>query len=330
MKPGFLKGLKLDASGLKAALQDDLARVDEFMTGALGSDIPYIDRLGDEVFRSSGKRLRPALVILAAGAPGESNESTITAGGVVEMIHTATLLHDDVVDASELRRGRPTLNARFGDGPAILMADYIYSRAITLLVEAELTQVLSLLAWTVHKMSIGELLQLELKERGPLDREAYFQVIYEKTARLIEGSCRSGAILGGRNSAEIEALGTYGRSMGLSFQIVDDILDYQSDEETLGKPVGSDLSEGKQTLPLLMAYESGDEPTRGKIRELLGDREALPELVNLVRENGGLEAAMEEARRLGREAQKALETLPKGRVREALEATASFVTQREF
>ncbi len=330
MKPGFLKGLKLDASGLKTALQDDLARVDEFMTGALGSDIPYIDRLNDEIFEASGKRLRPALVILAAGDPGKSNDATITAGGVVEMIHTATLLHDDVVDASGLRRGRPTLNARFGDGPAILMADYIYSRAITLLVEAELTQVLSLLAWTVHKMSIGELLQLELKERGPLDREAYYQVIYEKTARLIEGSCRSGGILGGRNNSEVEALGTYGRAMGLSFQIVDDILDYQSDEDTLGKPVGSDLSEGKQTLPLLMVYDSAGEAIRGKIRELLGDPQAMPELVDLVRENGGLDAALEEARRLGREAQQALETLPKGRVRDALEATASFVTEREF
>jgi octaprenyl-diphosphate synthase len=119
----------------------------------------------------------------------------------------------------------------------VLMADYIYSRAITLLVEAELTQVLSLLAWTVHKMSIGELLQLELKDRGPLDKEAYFTVIYEKTARLIEGSCRTGAILGGRGAAEVEALGTFGRSMGMAFQIVDDILDYQADPDVLGKPV---------------------------------------------------------------------------------------------
>jgi len=329
VKPGFLKGLKLDASGLKAALQTDLGRVDEFMNGTLGSEIPYIDKLQGEVFSASGKNLRPALVILAAGDPGESSESTILAGAVVEMIHTATLLHDDVVDASILRRGRATLNARFGDGPAILMADYIYSRAITLLVEAELTQVLSLLAWTVHKMSIGELLQLELKERGLLDREAYYQVIYEKTARLIEGSCRSGAILGGRNAAEIDALSTFGRSIGMAFQIVDDVLDYQSDEGTLGKPVGSDLGEGKQTLPLLLAYEAANESTRARMREMLGSSENLPELIELVRDNGGPEAAMEEARRLGREAQEAIETLPKGRVREALEATASFVTQRE-
>jgi len=330
VKPAFLKGLKLDASGLKAALQRDLARVDALMSESLGSEIPYIERLSDEVFQSSGKRLRPALVILAAGRPGESDEATILAGAVVEMIHTATLLHDDVVDASLLRRGHATLNARFGDGPAVLMADYIYSRAITLLVEAELTQVLSLLAWTVHKMSIGELLQLELKERGPLDREAYFKVIYEKTARLIEGSCRTGAILGGRGAAEVEALGLFGRNMGLAFQIVDDILDYQADPDVLGKPVGSDLSEGKQTLPLLAAYERAGEDAQARIRELLGSRESLPELVELVRENGGPASALVQARRLGDEALRALETLPKGRVREALGATVSFVLEREF
>lgn len=330
MKPGFLKGLKLDASGLKTALQEDLGRVDALMSEALGSEIPYIERLSDEVFQASGKRLRPALVILAAGKPGKSDKATILAAAVVEMIHTATLLHDDVVDASLLRRGRATLNARFGDGPAVLMADYIYSRAITLLVEAELTQVLSLLAWTVHKMSIGELLQLELKDRGPLDRDAYFKVIYEKTARLIEGCCRTGAILGGRSASEVEALATFGRSMGLAFQIVDDILDYQADPDVLGKPVGSDLSEGKQTLPLLEAYENADESDRAQMVELLHKRDKQAELVELVRKNDGVAAAQQEARRLGREAQEALETLPKGQVREALGATVSFVLEREF
>ena len=161
MKPAFLKGIKLGSSGLRDALNRDLARVEDLIQSSLRSEIPFIQDLNATVLAPRGKRLRPALVILAADSAGDSDDATLLAGAVVEMIHTATLLHDDVVDGSMQRRGRPTLNAENGDGAAILMGDFVYSRAITLLVEAELTQVLSLLATTVHRMSVGELLQLE-------------------------------------------------------------------------------------------------------------------------------------------------------------------------
>ncbi|MDP6418200.1 MAG: polyprenyl synthetase family protein [Candidatus Krumholzibacteria bacterium] len=329
MHTGFLKGLQLGATGLSSSLKEDLARVEERIDDSLSSGIPYIRRLSDAVLEVRGKMFRPALVILSAGKPGESSSSTLLAGAVVEMIHTATLLHDDVVDCSQKRRGLPTLNHRFGDGPSILMADYIYSRAITLLVEAELTAVLGLLARTVHQMSIGELLQLELKEGGEIDEEAYFRVIYEKTARLIESSCRTGAILSGRSDREVEALGTFGRKIGMAFQIVDDVLDYRSDESTLGKPVGSDLAEGKQTLPFLRALDGAEKSEREKMMELFRNRDT-GELLEWVRLSGGVDSSLEEARSLGLEAREALKLLPESPVRLALGAAADYVIERPF
>ena len=330
MKPDFLKGLKLDGLGISSALRRDLSRVEERMGESLRSELSFIQDLGAAVLETQGKLFRPALVILGGGRPGKSGDSTILAGAVVEMVHTATLLHDDVVDGSRRRRGRATLNARYGDGSAILMADFIYSRAITLLVEAELTQVLGLLAWTVHKMSIGELLQLDLRDRGVIEPETYYRIIYEKTARLIEACCRTGAILGERPPAEIEALGEFGRNIGLAFQVIDDILDYRADPDTLGKPVGADLMEGKQTLPLLKAYERAEPAGRRRIEELLRAGEDVPILLEMVREGDGLELALAEARRLGENARRALEGLPDGSIRQALEATVDIVLERDF
>jgi len=327
----FLKGIKLGATSLKECLLTDLARVEELMQESLRSEIPFIEKLNDIVLEPRGKRLRPALLILAAGSPGSSPRATILASAVVEMIHTATLLHDDVVDGSLQRRGRPTLNAQGGDGSAILMGDYVYSRAITLLVEAELTQVLGLLATTVHRMSIGELLQLELHSRPVLDEAAYLRVIYEKTARLIEATCRSGAILGGRPQEEVEAGSDFGHKVGMAFQIVDDVLDYVSDPETLGKPVGSDLAEGKQTLPLLKTYAAASPATQTRLLELLSDVDGhREEIVGIVRDEGGVEAALAEARRYGEAARLALRQMPRGGIRSALDATVDFILERQF
>ena len=334
MKPAFLKGIKLGASGLREALGRDLERVEARIQASLRSEIPFIQDLNHVVLAPKGKRLRPALVVLAADSAGESSDATLLAGAVVEMIHTATLLHDDVVDGSMQRRGRPTLNAENGDGAAILMGDYVYSRAITLLVEAELTQVLGLLATTVHRMSIGELLQLELRGLKVMSEEAYRRVIYEKTARLIESSCISGAVLAGRGEDEVAACGEFGRNVGLAFQIVDDVFDYVSDPDTLGKPVGSDLGEGKQTLPLLMAHSAADAPTQLRMESLLESlkrgEEPLDELLGLVRAAGGVEAAMAEARRYGELAKSALTRLPKGAARDALGSTVDYVIEREL
>ncbi len=334
MKPAFLKGIKLGASGLREALNRDLDQVEELIQSSLSSDVTFIQDLNEVVLAPRGKRLRPALVLLAADAAGEPSRSLLLAGAVVEMIHTATLLHDDVVDGSLRRRGRATLNAENGDGAAILMGDYVYSRAITLLVEAELTQVLGLLATTVHRMSIGELLQLELRNRKVLSEAAYGRVIYEKTARLIESCCVSGAILGGRGQDEIEACGEFGRNVGLAFQIVDDVFDYVADPDTLGKPVGSDLGEGKQTLPLLKAHASADAAGRTRLEGLLAELAAgearSAEIIELVREQGGVAAAMEEARDYGRRARAALDRLGQGPARDALAATVDYVLDREL
>ena len=331
VRTAFLKGIKLGNSGLKEELQADLGKVDGLIRSSLESDIAFINNLSGTVLGPMGKRLRPALLILSAGTPGKSNQSVLLASAVVEMIHLATLLHDDVVDGSRLRRGNETLNAVNGDGAAILMGDFIYSRAVAMLVEAELSQVLSLLAWTVHRMSIGELLQLELSRRPLLDEEAYLKVIHEKTAQLIQSTCESGAILRGAEKPEQKAFRDFGQGIGMAFQIIDDVLDFVSDEGTLGKPVGSDLLEGKQTLPLLKAYAAGSPATQAEIIACLGDVAANRDrLVAIVREEGGLESSIAQARRYGEEARQALGRLPSSICNEALDATVDFILDRRF
>ncbi len=330
MKPAFLKGLKLGNGALREALDADLARVEALIRDRLCSELPYITGLLETVLAPHGKRLRPALVLLAAERPGTSSPAALLAAAVVEMIHTATLLHDDVVDASLQRRGRPTLNAASGDGAAILMGDFIYSRAITLLVEAELTQVLGLLATTVHRMSVGELMQLDLQSQRLLSEEAYRRVIYEKTARLIEACCASGAILAAAPPAIVAAYADFGRNVGMAFQIVDDVLDYEADPDTLGKPVGSDLAEGKQTLPLLLAHAAAGPGERAQLEALLAaGASGRDDIVGLVRRLGGPRAALAEARRYGEAARGALGRLPDGDSRRALDATVDYVVERE-
>ncbi|MBM4116810.1 polyprenyl synthetase family protein [bacterium] len=332
MKPAFLKGLKLGNLRLREALDRDLLRVEALVRDSLRADEPFIAGLTETVLAPPGKRLRPILVLLAAGRPGASSQAAVLAAAVVEMIHTATLLHDDVVDASLHRRGQPTLNALSGDGAAILMGDFVYSRAITLLVEAELTQVLGLLATTVHRMSVGELMQLDLRDRRLLSEEAYRRVIYEKTARLIEACCASGAILGGAAAGVAAAYSDFGRNIGMAFQIVDDVLDYEADPAVLGKPVGSDLAEGKQTLPLLLAHAAAPPAGRARLEALLAAQDgdaARQEIVELVRSLGGTVAALAAARRYGEAARAALAGLPAGEIREALDATVDYVVERE-
>ncbi len=331
MKTAFLKGIKLGSSRLKEELQGDLHRVDELIRSSLDSDIPFVANLSETILAPQGKRLRPALLILAAGTPGKSNQGVLLASAVVEMIHLATLLHDDVVDGSKLRRGNETLNSRNGDGAAILMGDFIYSRAITLLVEAELTQVLGLLARTVHRMSVGELLQLELSQKPILDEEAYLRVINEKTAQLIQSTCESGAVLGGGSEMQCMAFREFGKKIGMAFQIIDDVLDYVADESTLGKPVGSDLLEGKQTLPLLKAYAAASPACKAEIIACLADiAEHKDRLVAIVKEEGGVEASIAQARRYGEEARQALGRLPSSIYNEALDATVDFILDRRF
>lgn len=332
MKPAFLKGLKLGNLRLREALDRDLVRVEALIRESLHSDQPSIAGLTETVLAPQGKRLRPILVLLAAGRPGASGQAALLAAAVVEMIHTATLLHDDVVDESLRRRGRPTLNAVSGDGAAVLMGDFVYSRAITLLVEAELTQVLGLLAMTVHRMSVGELMQLDLRGRRLLSEEAYRRVIYEKTARLIEACCASGAILGGAPAGVAAAYSDFGRNIGMAFQIVDDVLDYEADPAVLGKPVGSDLAEGKQTLPLLLAHAAAPPAGRARLEALLAAQDgdaARAEIVALVRSLGGPAAALAVARSYGEAARAALAGLPAGEIREALDATVDYVVERE-
>lgn len=331
MRPAFLKGIKLERRELADLLAADLAEVEAVMARSLRSEIATIQKLSEAVLDARGKRLRPALLILAAGRPGDSEPSVRLCAAVVEMIHAASLLHDDVVDRGLQRRGRPTLNAEHGDGPAILMGDYVYTRALTLLVDAGLTAVFALLARAVHRLSVGELLQLELKQRRILDEDAYRRVIYEKTARLIEATCRAGGMLGDRPADEVETLAAFGRELGMAFQIVDDMLDYDADALRLGKPVGRDLAEGKQTLPLLKAWAAAGPEQRARLAALLddggGNRLAI---IELVRDLGGLEAAHAEAVGYGERSRRALAALPAGPIRAALDASVDFVLARRF
>ncbi|MCP4546182.1 MAG: polyprenyl synthetase family protein [bacterium] len=310
MKPAFLKGIKLERSGLKDAVIYDLSRTEELMRDRLGSDVAYIRSLNEKVFAQGGKRLRPALHILAAGSPGSSSDAVLLTAAVLEMIHTATLLHDDVVDGSHCRRGKPTLNASDGAGSAVLMGDFIYSRAITLMLAADLRPIIDLMATTVHQMSVGELMQVGLRNGRIPTQSEYFDVINEKTARLIETSCRSGAILGDFSENIINAYALFGRNIGLAFQVVDDILDYIADTNTLGKPVGSDVAEKTLTLPFLLAHDQASPAGRTELENMLHfPGENREKIVNLVLELGGVEAAKREARLRSDEARKNLSAL---------------------
>jgi octaprenyl-diphosphate synthase len=297
-----------------------MERVDGVIAESLRSDVALINQIGHYIVSAGGKRIRPRLVLLFANALGYEGSHQFTLAATVEFIHTATLLHDDVVDESSLRRGRQTANAVFGNAASVLVGDFLYSRAFQMMVSVNDLRVLDVLADATNVIAEGEVLQLMNMHDADLAVEAYLRVIRSKTAKLFEASARLGAILARADDATEQACATYGRSLGTAFQLIDDLLDYDGQTQQLGKNVGDDLREGKPTLPLLVAMTRGTDDERRMIRAAIehGEVARLPEVVAAVRRTGALEAARNVARTEAKAAKACLDRLPASVYRDAL------------
>jgi octaprenyl-diphosphate synthase len=297
-----------------------MQRVDEVIRQRLSSRVALIDQISGYIIGAGGKRIRPRLVLLFSEALGFEGPQRYELAAIVEFIHTATLLHDDVVDESALRRGRATANAMFGNAASVLVGDFLYSRAFQMMVSVNSMRVLDVLADATNVIAEGEVLQLMNMHDPDLAVADYLRVIRFKTAKLFEASARLGAVLAQAPAALEEACAEFGRSLGTAFQLVDDLLDYEGNSEELGKNVGDDLREGKPTLPLLVAMERGQPEERALIRHAIehGELQKLPEILAIVRRTGALDATRQAAQDEADKARKVLDALPASAARSAL------------
>jgi octaprenyl-diphosphate synthase len=297
-----------------------MQRVDAVIRERLSSRVALIDQISGYIIGAGGKRIRPRLVLLFSEALGFEGPQRYELAAIVEFIHTATLLHDDVVDESALRRGRATANAMFGNAASVLVGDFLYSRAFQMMVSVGSMRVLDVLADATNVIAEGEVLQLMNMHDPDLAVADYLRVIRFKTAKLFEASARLGAVLAGASAALEESCAEFGRSLGTAFQLVDDLLDYEGNSEDLGKNVGDDLREGKPTLPLLVAMERGTATQRDLIRHAIeqGELQKLPEILTIVRSTGALDATREAAQAEADKARLSLQALPASRAKEAL------------
>ena len=298
----------------------EMQRVDEVIRQRLSSRVALVNQISHYIVGAGGKRIRPRLVLLFSDALGFDGPERHELAAIVEFIHTATLLHDDVVDESAMRRGRATANAMFGNAASVLVGDFLYSRAFQMMVSVNRMRVLQVLADATNVIAEGEVLQLMNMHDPDLAVEDYLQVIRYKTAKLFEASARMGAVLAEASPEVEEACAAYGRSLGTAFQLVDDLLDYEGDSRQLGKNVGDDLREGKATLPLLLAMARAPAHEQQLVREAIeqGGDTRLAEILSIVRRTGALEATREAAEAEAAEARRMLQALPPSRAREAL------------
>ena len=307
-------------SSAAVLMASDMREVDGVIQRQLASDVAMINQISQYIIGAGGKRIRPMLVLLFSSALGFTGRERFELAATVEFIHTATLLHDDVVDESALRRGRQTANARFGNAASVLVGDFVYSRAFQMMVSVNRMRVLEVLADATNVIAEGEVLQLMNMHDPDLAVEDYLRVIRFKTAKLFEASSRLGAVLAESSPEVEESCAAYGRALGTAFQLVDDLLDYEGATAQLGKNVGDDLREGKPTLPLLLAMERGSASERELIRHAIehGEVARLPEIVQIVRNTGALEATRDAARSEADKAGLCLERLPPSPYRDAL------------
>jgi octaprenyl-diphosphate synthase len=313
-----------------APIAADMRRVDALIRERLGSDVPLVRQVAEYIVAGGGKRLRPALLLLSAGACGCSGDARLELAAVVEFIHTATLLHDDVVDTSQLRRGRKTANAAFGNAASVLVGDFLYSRAFQMMVSVDSMRVMQVLADATNTIAEGEVLQLMNCRDPDVSEAAYLEVIRRKTAKLFEASARLGAVLGGAPQALEEGLAEYGMRLGTAFQVIDDVLDYSGEAAETGKNLGDDLAEGKPTLPLIRAMACGSEAQRAAVRRAIaeGGRDGFAPVLEAVQASGALDYAREAARREAEAAKRALAPLAASAHRDSLLELVSFSVAR--
>jgi len=313
-----------------ALVASDMQAMDAVITRRLSSDVPLVSQVSQYIIAAGGKRLRPALLLLMCGALGYRGEQRFNLAAVVEFIHTATLLHDDVVDESTLRRGRATANASFGNPASVLVGDFLYSRAFQMMVDAGDMRIMQTLAEATNIIAEGEVLQLMNMHDASLSEDGYLRVIRSKTAKLFEASARLAALLAGAPATVEQACADFGQALGTAFQVIDDVLDYDGDAAEMGKNLGDDLREGKATLPLIIAMLRGTAAEQNMIRHAIetGGTERLAEIVTIVRQTGALQATRDAAALEAQRAIQALAVLGRNSYSEALLELASQLLQR--
>lgn len=312
-------------------LAADMAAVDRVIRERLHSEVALVSQVADYIISAGGKRLRPALVVLSSRAHGIQDARVHELAAIIEFIHTATLLHDDVVDESALRRGRDTANAAFGNAPAVLVGDFLYSRAFQMMVGIGSMRVMEVLADATNIIAEGEVLQLMNCNDPDIDEAAYLRVIRYKTAKLFEASTRLGAVLGAADAPHETAMAEYGMRLGTAYQLVDDILDYSGDSGSTGKNVGDDLAEGKPTLPLIHVIKHGDAEERALVRRAIEDGGAgdIDAVLAAIRRTGALDYARQVADAELAAARAALDSLQASPDREVLLSLTVFAAERD-
>ena len=323
----------MDMNAIQALSQADMQKVNESILAQLNSDVVLINQLGFYIVQGGGKRIRPLIAVLAARALGFEGQKAITCATFVEFIHTASLLHDDVVDESDMRRGRATANAEFGNAASVLVGDFIYTRAFQLVAQLESLKILRIMADATNVLAEGEVQQLMNVNDPQTSEDNYMRVIYSKTARLFEVAAQAAAIIAGGSEAQEQALQSYGRYLGTAFQLVDDVLDYSANAKALGKNVGDDLAEGKPTLPLLHAMHHGNAQQAALIREAIekgGKREAIDEVLAIMAEHKSLDYAMDRAKQEAQKAVDAIQILPESEYKQALISLAYLSVDRNY
>ena len=313
-----------------ALARDDMDAVNDLIRNSLESDVALVSRVSEYIVMSGGKRLRPLIVLLAARALGYEGTQHVRAAAIIEFIHTATLLHDDVVDSSERRRGQDSANAVFGNQASVLVGDFLYSRSFQMMVDIGDMRVMQILADATNTIAAGEVQQLMNVHDPDTSEDDYRQVIYRKTARLFEAGSQIAAVLSGQEAPVEEAMMRYGQNLGTAFQLVDDALDYNASAEELGKNLGDDLAEGKATLPLIHAMREGTAEQRDLIRTAIleGGLEQMNEIQAVIRATGALEYTAQKAREAVDAAVADLACIPENKYRQALVSLAEFAVQR--
>jgi len=326
------KPTEIDVSAIRDLVGDEMRAVDREIHRQLDSDVVLIRQLGAYLINSGGKRLRPLLLLLAAKGFGYTGDSHIKLAAIIEFIHTATLLHDDVVDASELRRGQTTANALFGNEASVLVGDFLYSRAFEMMVTVNQMPVMDILASTTNTIAEGEVMQLLNCNDPDTNEERYLAVIRNKTAKLFEAATRLAAVISEQDAEIQKAMAVYGMHLGTAFQLIDDALDYNADVDTLGKNIGDDLAEGKPTLPLIHSMQHGSDTQRELIRNAIisGDISRIQEVRNAIESTGSIAYTARRAEEQAVLAKQAVAVMPEGVCKKALMDLADYSVQRSY
>ncbi|WP_181017627.1 octaprenyl diphosphate synthase [Zemynaea arenosa] len=312
------------------AIAADMEAVNTVIRQRLHSEVALVNQIAEYIISAGGKRLRPVLVLLVANAYGYKGVAHHELAAVVEFIHTATLLHDDVVDESSLRRGRQTANALFGNAASVLVGDFLYSRSFQMMVSLDNMRIMQILSDATNVIAEGEVLQLLNMHDPDVSQDAYLKVIRSKTAKLFEAAAELGALIAGANDAQIAAAGEFGRSIGTAFQLIDDVLDYAGDASEIGKNVGDDLREGKPTLPLIYLMEYGTPEQRELVRTCIenGDEQHFDAILSAITSSGALDYTRREAEQQAARARASIEDLPPGKFKDALIQLCKFAVDR--